>query len=107
MLQTQGRHMASEPDYAPRWQDPIDCPTCSHVMAKGRVQLRSTLLGFLFRGFSHQPCWFDPDGALARSIKVLSRHFWPGTDSPSAFRCEHCGAVVFQGEGAVMGPEER
>lgn len=76
----------------------MQCPYCNAEMVSGTVFLRAHVLGFLFRGFSHQPLWFQPDEGLMNERIVLRKHFLPGGDVKPAFRCESCSAVLFQGE---------
>ena len=73
-------------------------PECSSEMEEGEAYIRSTVLGFLFFGFSAQHCWFKPSGSGKEQVIVHNKIGYRSrkTDeavNPPAWYCE-CGTTT-------------
>ncbi len=66
------------------------CPACGGTVESGHVEIHGTFWGALFVGFSHQHCWFVPDG---RAEEIALRT----DDKRKACRCTQCGILVILG----------
>ncbi len=71
---------------------PDACPLCDSVMERGKVAVRTTLVGLL-AGFSHQALFF----IYADADRTLLISPWQNT---KAYWCANCKTVIAQYLGA-------
>lgn len=79
----------------------MECPECSSLMEEGNASLHSTVLGFLFFGFSAHHCWFKPKGSGKERIIVHNKNGFRSpkkdeTVNPPAWYCNRCGTTIIK-----------
>lgn len=76
-------------------------------MTPGSLEVRGTVWGFLFFGWSYQHCWFVPEEGPAEmcvSNKLGSRAKHPDSGAfREAHKCQNCGTLIAPGDAVELG----
>jgi hypothetical protein len=70
-------------------QQIMKCPKCSADMIGGKLAVHGTFWGFLFLGWSYQPCWWQPGGDPGKEEKLIEAN-----GAREAFRCASCRMII-------------
>jgi len=94
LIEQAQRHLprSAEPQAAASPPKPaLRCPACGGELQPGLASVHGTFWGFLLVGFSHQNCWFEPDGGGAEVVVI------PSGGAKDGWRCQGCGFVGIAG----------
>ena len=67
----------------------MKCPKCSADMIGGKLAVHGTFWGFIFVGWSYQPCWWQPEGDPGKEEKLIEAN-----GARDAFRCASCRMII-------------
>ena len=71
----------------------LKCPKCSADMIGGKLAVHGTFWGFIFVGWSYQPCWWQPEGDPGKEEKLIEAN-----GARDAFRCASCRMIIIPEE---------